>query len=762
MKYFSVLISGYLIRAVLPYFFLAWILLSVILFVQQASRYSDIFFNVNIPNTLIWQLTFALIPNVIAFTCPMAVLVGVIIGLSRMQGDSELVSIKAAGVGNLQILIPIIILGILLSIFAFFVNLSGVPIASKVVRAVALETALYKLESPIEPGVFNKEIQGYTIYVKQGEIEKGIWQNIFVHNENSEKSETRLITSSDGRIDSDGESSELVLNNAVVSTFKAGKEDKKVLSENVGQIRFKVRTKRNEVINNMTNAQSSPEEMGLSELAVYAEKSQGIEKIEAEILWYRRIILSITPLIFALLGTALVLRYSRGGKGFGIFLAILSLGGYYLLTLLGEQLSRTDYLSVFWGGFLPVIIGLLLVSWFFFSGRFGSSGIFETISQKLKKRFSYNRKQLSKSSFYIDWTTGILDLDIIINLFKYFALTFSFLTITYLIFTAFELWKFAGNFESGVALLLKYLFYLLPFIYLQLAPSAIMIAVLATYVIKSRNNEIVSWTASGQSIYRLLFPCLIFVISMGIFNWVLQETIAPRSNQIQDSLRNQIRSRGILADQKGKLWVADEKRIYSFNLANGKTTDKTREVKDLSVFEFSDDNLRLKTVYKIPVASWQSDKIVFETQAEKFVISEKKIESELVQKGELKEDSNPFYLLPEKPSHLSVVDTKNKIDKSESEIEKRTYAVALQNKYTTLFLPFVITLFTAPFALSLSRKSKVVTVGYAVGLWLLFMGITQAFQQFGLNGFIDPGIAVWAPLILFSIFGVYLISKIKT
>lgn len=762
MKYFSLLISGYLIRAVLPYFFLSWILLSVILFVQQASRYSDIFFNVNIPNTLIWQLTFALIPNVIAFTCPMAVLVGVIIGLSRMQGDSELVSIKAAGVGNLQILIPIIILGIVLSVFAFFVNLSGVPIASKVVRAVALETALYKLESPIEPGVFNKEIQGYTIYVKDGEIEKGVWKNIFVHNENSEKNETRLITSSDGRIDSDGEMSELVLNNAIVSTFKTGKEDKKILSENVGQIRFKVKTKRNEVVSSMTNAQTSPEEMGLSDLAVYAEKSQGIEKIEAEILWYRRIILSITPLIFALLGTALVLRYSRGGKGFGIFLAILSLGAYYLLTLLGEQLSRTDYLSVFWGGFLPVIVGLTAVLWFFLSGRFGSSGIFETFSQELKKRFSLNRKKLSNSSFYIDWTTGIMDFDIVLNLFKYFVLTFSFLTITYLIFTAFELWKFAGNFEGGVSLLLKYLFYLLPFIYIQLAPSAIMIAVLATYVIKSRSNEIVTWTASGQSIYRLLFPCFVFVIFMGIFNWGMQEMIAPQANQIQDSLRNQIRSRGILAEQKGKLWVADEKRIYSFNLANGKTTDKSRQVKDLSVYEFSEDNLRLKTVYKIPAASWQSDKITFEAPAEKFTISANKIESEKVLKGELKEDSNPFYLLPEKPSHLSVKDTINKIDQSESALEKRTYAVALQKKYTTLFLPFVITLFTAPFALSLSRKSKVVTIGYAVGLWLLFMGITQAFEQFGLNGFIPPTVSVWFPLILFSIVGTYLISKVRT
>ena len=163
----------YLVGAVLPYFVFSWLLLSVILFVQQASRFSDIFFSVNIPSQLIWQLTFALVPNVIAFTCPMAALVGVIIGLSKMQSDSELTAIRAAGVGNLQITMPIGLIGILLSLFAFSINLYGVPLAARIVRQVAMQTAIYKLESPIEPGVFNTEVAGFTIYVRDGDISDG-------------------------------------------------------------------------------------------------------------------------------------------------------------------------------------------------------------------------------------------------------------------------------------------------------------------------------------------------------------------------------------------------------------------------------------------------------------------------------------------------------------------------------------------------------------------------------------------------------------
>ena len=93
-----------------------------------------------------------------------------------------------------------------------------------------------------------------------------------------------------------------------------------------------------------------------------------------------------------------------------------------------------------------------------------------------------------------------------------------------------------------------------------------MIAVLATYIIKSRQNEIVTWTAAGQSIYRLLFPCFVLMLILGGVNWVIQENFLPQSNRIQDTLRTQIRSRGVLANKEGKFWMANGNRIFSFEI----------------------------------------------------------------------------------------------------------------------------------------------------------------------------------------------------
>ncbi|MEO7658800.1 MAG: LptF/LptG family permease, partial [Pyrinomonadaceae bacterium] len=316
MKQLSWLISKYLVWTIIPYFVFSWLLLSVILFVQQASRFSDIFFSVNIPSNLIWQLTIALVPNVIAFTCPMAMLVGTIIGLTKMQGDSELVAIRASGVGNLQIALPIALLGILMSLFALFVNLEGVPIAASLVRSVALQTAIKKLESPIEPGVFNSEVAGYTIYVKGGDLETRRWKNIFIYSEDKEKGTVRFITSQNGRIDTTDQLSELVLENASVSTVPMLPGEGKYISESIGKFRLAIRTRRSELIEKLSLTQLRPEELGLQQLSEYAISKDGNERTEAMILWQRRIVLSITPLIFSLLGTIIVLRFNRGGRGF--------------------------------------------------------------------------------------------------------------------------------------------------------------------------------------------------------------------------------------------------------------------------------------------------------------------------------------------------------------------------------------------------------------------------------------------------------------
>jgi len=761
MKRIGLLIPTYLIRSILPYFAFSWLLLSVILFVQQAGRFADIFFNVNLPATLVWQLMIALIPNVIAFTCPMAVLVGTVIGLAKMQGDSELVAIRAAGVGNLQLTVPIFILGIALSGFAFLVNLEGVPLAARLVRQVAMKSAIQKLESPIEPGVFNNEIAGYTVYVRSGDITSGQWQDIFVYHEDKPAGTVRLITSKQGRVDVTGQASELVLENASVTTFPMAGTSGKYITENIGDVRLSIKTKRSEMIDKLTSAQGSPEELGLSELAEYAATREGNDRIEAQILWQRRLLLSITPLIFCLLGSAMMLRTNRGGRGFGTVLALSALVVYYLISFLGEQMARVGNIPVIGGAVLPIGASLVFIVWLHFSRKFDFlHRLTEPLGQATKSLF-VKTKKIQLGTSFVDLTTGLRDLDLLVNLAKYFVLTLAFLGTLSVVFTAFELWKFAGSMAGGTTLLAEYLFFLTPFLYLQyLAPTAAMLAILATYVIKSRQNEIVTWISAGQSVYRLLAPCFLAMLLLGAFNWALQEQVLPRANQIQDELRTQIRSRGQVANKGGRYWTFSNGQIVNFEVAPA--SDNETQLLNVQIFDFEQGTGRLQTIYQSPSADWKGNRLSLIGPVRVSRLQNGQVSSSVTSGTEIDAPGNPLVSISDKPSYLSRREINQRIALSGSDTEKNMFAIALQKRYATPLLPIIIAFFTAPFALSLSRKGKAATVGGAVALWLLYIGLTNVFEQFGLNGLLPPTMAVWAPLAVFSLLGVYLLSRVRT
>lgn len=806
MKRVSWLISRYLLGAVVPYFLFSWVLLTVILFLQQASRYSELFFNVNIPSGLIWQLMIGLIPNVIAFTCPMAVLVGTIIGLSKLQGDSELTAIRAAGVGNVQIAVPIVVLGIVLSLFALFVNIKGVPFAAALVREVAMRSAISKFESPIEPGIFYTEIDGFTILARDSDPQTGYLKRVFISQLDPANGVYRLITSDIGRIEIAGEATELVLENAAVITIPEAETGGKYAFERIKDIRVALKTKRAELLSRLATAVRLPDELGLDDLTDVAANAEGKTRTEAQIVLFRRFVMSLTPFIFCLLGTIMVLRFRRGGRGFGIALALAALIGYYLVAFSGEQLARTGALPVAIASLLPLVASIAAMVWLAYSPRLRFA---ESISNVVTSRLEQMKGRssgLSLKNRLVDVTSGLRDFDITASVAWYFLLSTAFLLIVFLIFTAFDTWRFASTVDNGGWMLTKYLTFLIPFAYLQIAPSAAMIAVLAAYAIKSRNNELVTWAAAGQSMFRLLLPCLALALLLGVADFAVQETIAPRANQIQDEVRAELRSGGKQVQPK-RLWTTEGKYIFSYVLgstrndgsasdnekpsrptaelasprggisgsegdANYRASDNDKSkpsenvdlrtrASEIIVLEFSGDRESLQTVYRARAGKFEGSKVKLEGVVAVSRDSER-LDENPMREVELPAEFDPFRNVSAKPNHLSIIELSESAKAASAESEQYAYSVGVQKRFASLFVPLIIVLFSAPWGISLRRAPMVSSLSIAVGLWLLFIGLTNIFEQYGISGSLPPVVAVWAPVLGFATLGIYLISRIRT
>lgn len=759
------LISRYLLTTIVPYFFLSWLLLSMIMFVQQASRFSDIFFNLSIPAELAWQLTLALVPNVVSFTCPAAVLVGTVIGLSKMQGDSELVAIRAAGVGNWQIAAPIMLLGILLSIFAFVVNEKGVPLATRLVKRIALETAIKKLESPVEPGVINTELAGFAIYVGGGNVETGHWQNIFVQVKDTSRERLRLITARRGRIDTSEQESELVLEDAtgwsIPTQRTAGSE---AVFENLGELRLAIRTKRDDLIDELNRSGLRPDVLGLDDRDTEAALSEK-ERQERNILVYRRLLLSGTPLLFCVLGTFIVLRFSRGGRGFGLAVSLGVLVVFYILTFTGEQMVRTGVLPIFAGVLVP-LVGCAGAVWWFGHKRGGV--LWDILSRPIRaaiQRLTIVKGRLGAGDLFIDLTTGLRDFDLLRNLVKNFVLALAFLLALFLIFTTLDLWRRAAVIDGGWWYLLKYLIFLLPYLFAQLVPTAAMVTVMATYVIKSRQNELVTWAAAGQSIYRLLVPAFALMLLIGGAAYIVQETVLPRANRIQDEARQYIVTGGKLPSDVHERWGKGNGRLYAYTAASD---NEQREggsdrpaVANLHVFEFDEAGRDLRSVIFSDTAIWRVGRVVA-NNVQRFSLDQGKIVTSVIPTFDISEAHDPFSSSSRKPAHMGSAELRQRRATAESDLGRRAVDVPLQRSYSTLFLPLVMALVTAPLSVTLVGRGGGGGLVGAVGLWLLFIGTGAVFDQFGLNGQLDPATAVWAPIFIFAFLGIFLVSRVKT
>src|SRR5712692_191935 len=152
------LVERYVLKTIFPYGVVALVLLTAILFVQQIGRYFETVFHGVMPSSFVYGLALALLPTVLVFTIPMAVLSGTIIGLGRMGSDSELVAMRAAGVSTWRMLWPALALGLLATGATAWLNLKEAPRAQQQLKSVAIRSALYKLDSPVEPRTFSSDI----------------------------------------------------------------------------------------------------------------------------------------------------------------------------------------------------------------------------------------------------------------------------------------------------------------------------------------------------------------------------------------------------------------------------------------------------------------------------------------------------------------------------------------------------------------------------------------------------------------------------
>jgi LPS export ABC transporter permease LptF/LPS export ABC transporter permease LptG len=751
-------LDRYITGALLPYMGLSLLILTAVLLTQQAAKFAEVLGAADVSVRFVSEVIFNLLPNILIFSLPMSVLMGTATGFSRLASDSELVAIRAAGVGTWRILSPALLLGVLLCVLTLYTGFVWAPSAARNLKEIALGAALRKLESPVDPRSFYTGMPGKVVYVRDGDREKGQWGRVFMH-WLEPGGGVRLVTAATGRLDTSGEQTELVLEDAVITTLPPEGEGPAggVTTEHSSRLRIRddrLNLSRSQLLKRLREREPELEEMGWDELRRRAAGSDN-EALKAEAALHRRLSLCMAPLAFVLLGGSFGLKIGRGGRSAGILAALVTLVFYYLLALLGEQLWRAGLVPPILGAWLAFGTSVLCGTALIISYRRHFTAPFKLLGAEFRggKRLPAGVRRRSK-------LLGLLDRSVINSLLRNFCMVLASLVSIFFVFTLFELLRFIAVGANGIGLVLRYLFFLLPYVYVVLTPVSTLLAVLITYALMARRSEAISWWASGQSVYRLLVPCLVCAVFIGGALWAVQEKLMPEANRRQNTLRMQIRSGGLQNEpQTGRVWVAtgDTRRVYSYGTGGG-------ELIAPLVFDFDEGAVHLRRIVSGEGATYEGagqlalkGATVMELGGGR--LTRAREEEVLIEV----DDPEVFKYELNRSSELDAGELSAYIKTlKRSGRDVQSLFVALERKRADPFSPLVMALVGAPLALAFGRRSAVTALCAAIFIALTFLGVNSGLQQVGVSGLLPPTIAAWSPTFIFAAIGIYFLTRAKT
>src|SRR3954471_12662407 len=101
------IIDRYVIRQLVMPFGMGLLVFTFLIMLRPLQDYAENLVAKNIPGGMIGWLMVMLVPQALALTIPMSLLLGLLVGFGRLSADREFVAMQACGISLKRLLIPV-------------------------------------------------------------------------------------------------------------------------------------------------------------------------------------------------------------------------------------------------------------------------------------------------------------------------------------------------------------------------------------------------------------------------------------------------------------------------------------------------------------------------------------------------------------------------------------------------------------------------------------------------------------------------------
>jgi lipopolysaccharide export system permease protein len=220
------LFSRYVFRQVANAFVIILVTLTTIVWLATALKQLDLLVSQGQGFTLFLKMTFLSLPSLMALIAPNAMLMASLYTLDRLNGDSELIVMTAAGAPIWRIGAPFVLLAAMVCVVILISNLYVMPASMRALRALITQVRTDVISQVLQPGRFSSTEPGLTFHIRD-RSPTGDLLGLLVHDERDDQQVMSYLATR-GRIISNDDGAFLVMFDGHVHRYEPKMPDKGV------------------------------------------------------------------------------------------------------------------------------------------------------------------------------------------------------------------------------------------------------------------------------------------------------------------------------------------------------------------------------------------------------------------------------------------------------------------------------------------------------------------------------------------------------
>jgi LPS export ABC transporter permease LptG/LPS export ABC transporter permease LptF len=783
-------LTRYILGEITSHTLIGCALFTFILFIPNLPRILEVVVRNTSTLTNVLQVFLFSLPDLFKVTIPMAVLVGILLGFSRMAADSEIIAMRASGLGIgyfTRVAAMVAVAGML---FGLANTLYLAPRANQGILQMEHALATSEASSAIQPHVFYEDFRNWVLYVQDviPGARAATWRKVFMADV-SDPSNPVVTTATSATVVTESPQELLMrLRDGAQHEMISGRPDQ-----------YKITGFTTTELGLQLSAQGSVQ-LGRLETALYAlpmstllQRIHGPDPTRYLIELNNRFSYPFACLVLMLVGVPLGVASRRGGKSSGFVFALLLVSLYYFLSEVGVAFGREGKLPVFlavWSANLVFAAAGIFLLWQMATGgrvisalagfnfrapnfaqpaasaghnadgapahRSGRSGLLRIRPLRTVTRGTYPR---------------LLDAYVVREFLRVFFLILCTFVLLMLIFTFFDLMGHILSNHISLVVVGDYLLNLTPSMLYQLAPLAVLIAVLVTFGVLNRNSEIIAMKAAGISLYRLVVPIVSIGAVLAVSLFLFDQYYLPLANRRQEALRN------IIKGNPAQTYLHPEQQWIFGDTGPGEAGQifyyqffdpANNEFANLSIFEFNPANFQLTQRIFAARVYWDPDSNAWHFQdgwVSTFKDSSVSGFRPFQQASFPEIHEQPEYFKREalQSQEMNFAQLQAYIrDLRQSGFDTIPLRVALWQKLAYPLTAIIMAGLAIPFALAMGRRGSLTAIAVAIAVALAYFVVNNLFSAMGNVDYLPASLAAWSADILFGLIGGYLLLRTPT